>query len=85
LQYFHEETHDPYRSDICRTAALYLKGGYYFDSELVTMQPVDLDKRECDFSSVLSDRRLGFMATSLKNPLFLESMEVMTTTFEERE
>ena len=40
--YFDEEKSGMYRGDICRVAALYLEGGYYFDVDLRVVEPIRL-------------------------------------------
>jgi hypothetical protein len=38
LSYYLSETFGPYKSDICRAAALHQRGGYYFDNDLEVVQ-----------------------------------------------
>jgi len=42
VRYFNGETSGMFRGDICRVAALYLAGGYYFDVDLRVVQPLIL-------------------------------------------
>jgi hypothetical protein len=39
LNYFDLEVHGSWKADICRVAALYLTGGYYFDVDMEVVQP----------------------------------------------
>ena len=43
VQHFDQESSGTYKADICRVAALYLEGGYYFDIDLRVVVPVSLD------------------------------------------
>jgi mannosyltransferase OCH1-like enzyme len=40
LQWFVNEEHGSHKGDICRAAALYLVGGYYFDVDLRVVEPI---------------------------------------------
>ena len=42
--YFWEEARGAYKGDLCRTAALYDLGGYYFDVDIKVLDPVDVVK-----------------------------------------
>jgi mannosyltransferase OCH1-like enzyme len=50
---FREEPDGSFKSDLCRLAALYLHGGYYFDIDMEVIQPVLLDD-DVSFSTALS-------------------------------
>ena len=39
LPHFDAELHGPFKGDICRTVALHLTGGYYFDVDLEVIKP----------------------------------------------
>lgn len=39
---FQEEQNGSLKADLCRTAALYLHGGYYFDIDMEVVQPLNL-------------------------------------------
>jgi hypothetical protein len=39
LDFYKQEPHGPFRADLCRVAALYQTGGYYFDVDLRALQP----------------------------------------------
>jgi hypothetical protein len=40
VTYFQEEKRGDYKADICRLAALYLHGGYYFDIDIDVIEPL---------------------------------------------
>lgn len=42
VPHFDDEKSGPYKADVCRIAALYLSGGYYFDVDLQAIKPVDV-------------------------------------------
>lgn len=41
---FRNESDGSFKSDLCRLAALYLHGGYYFDIDMEVIQPILLDE-----------------------------------------
>jgi len=43
LRFYHNETFGPYKSDICRVAALYQQGGYYFDNDVEVTEAISTD------------------------------------------
>jgi hypothetical protein len=40
LEYFNKEKRGSWRSDICRVADLYLKGGYYMDNDMRAVEAI---------------------------------------------
>jgi hypothetical protein len=40
LEYFNKEKRGSWRSDICRVADLYLKGGYYMDNDMRAVRAI---------------------------------------------
>lgn len=42
LSWFNREKLGMYKADICRVAALYLAGGYYFDVDIRVVEPIEL-------------------------------------------
>jgi mannosyltransferase OCH1-like enzyme len=50
---FRNESDGSFKSDLCRLAALYLHGGYYFDIDMEVIQPILLDEG-VSFSSAIS-------------------------------
>jgi hypothetical protein len=87
---FFEFEYGKYKADICRVAALYLKGGYYFDVDLEVIQPVMLSSKT-SFSTVLADDNnlvqffQAFMASEPKSPVLAESFADMIFWYEHPE
>mmetsp|Transcript_71505 Transcript_71505/g.125118 ORF Transcript_71505/g.125118 Transcript_71505/m.125118 type:complete len:404 (+) Transcript_71505:82-1293(+) len=48
-----------FKSDICRVAALYWEGGYHFDDDMVTYNPVSLDD-EVEFATAVGVTNKSF-------------------------
>lgn len=44
--YFDKEAEGRYKADICRVAALYQEGGYYFDVDIKVVEPLVLDNAQ---------------------------------------
>jgi hypothetical protein len=61
LQHFNREKKGAYKGDICRIAALYLKGGYYFDVDIRVVEPVPLADN-VTFSTAISPSGIFFQA-----------------------
>jgi hypothetical protein len=85
LTVFATEDNGSFKADICRVAALYLTGGYYFDIDLRVMEPVHLDP-DVSFATVemipRNDMRYGyffqaFIAVEPHSALMLKTMDVM--------
>jgi hypothetical protein len=85
LPLFLRERRGSYKADICRIAALYWTGGYYFDVDLRVMEPVRLDP-DVSFATVemvpRSDMSHGyffqaFIAVAPRHPLLLKTMDAM--------
>ena len=55
------------KGDLCRTAALYLFGGYYFDIDIQVLQPVVLADH-VSFATVMTDSRIFFNAFIASTP-----------------
>jgi len=51
VAHFDAEQKGMYKADICRVAALFEKGGYYFDIDMKVIQPIHLDA-DVSFSTV---------------------------------
>ena len=62
LPHFQNEKRGEYKADMCRVAALYLDGGYYFDIDIGVVSPIDFNALEVPSEnpliSVLSDLRM---------------------------
>jgi hypothetical protein len=80
LSYFNKEKHGPLKADICRVAALYLKGGYYFDVDMEAVQAFFPD-RNVSFVTAYdeSTRRFfqSFLASEPRNRILKEALDVM--------
>ena len=77
VQYFDRETQGMYKGDICRLAALYQYGGYYFDVDLRVIQPVNLSSTT-QFSTCLEASKReptaffqAFLASRQHHPVLL--------------
>jgi hypothetical protein len=79
LVYFDGETQGMYRGDVCRTAILYMFGGYYFDLDLEVITPVLL-KDSDTFATVTVDKKnvfQAFLAGTPKHPIFRKALDLM--------
>jgi hypothetical protein len=78
--YFDEEQLGMYRGDVCRTAILYMFGGYYFDLDLEVITPVLL-KDSVTFATVtVADENSvfqAFLAGAPKHPIFRKALNFM--------
>lgn len=85
LQYFNNETEGAFRSDICRIADLYLKGGFYMDNDMRSMEAVMLPDH-ITFSTVLENNEQNFfqsfLASTPKNPVLKKALQVMLGHYE---
>jgi hypothetical protein len=82
LRFFREEPYGAYKGDICRVAALYYYGGYYFDVDLKVVEPLNLDDDNdtISFATVQStDGSLfqAFIAVEPYSPFMLKTMDFM--------
>jgi len=89
-KYFLNETKGMYKADICRIAALYEKGGYYFDTDMEVIKPVILGP-QVTFSSVLGHKFTqeaktsffqSFMAVAPKHPILKLNMNLLLEHYE---
>ena len=64
---FESLTRGDLKGDLCRTAALYLHGGYYFDVDIQVLQPVILADH-VSFATVMTDARIFFNAFIASTP-----------------
>lgn len=87
MKHFDNEKEGKYRADICRVADLYNHGGYYFDVDLLVIEPIKLDPT-ITFSSVLSgfpnwDQFFqAFLATTPQHPVLKEALQIMLRYYE---
>jgi hypothetical protein len=85
LNLFAFEANGSFKADMCRVAALYLVGGYYFDIDLRVVTPVQLDV-DVAFSTVEmmhgNDQKNGyffqaFLAAAPRNAVLHKTLQVM--------
>jgi len=76
---FWAEGNGAYRADICRVAALYVYGGYYFDVDIEPIKALDPPPK-VDFISAQAGNRVFFqavMASPARHPLMKHTLETM--------
>ena len=91
LRYFNDEAKGAYKADICRAAALYNSGGYYFDVDIRVVNPVLLES-DVSFSSVREEIKKkksfnffqAFLASAPKHAVIRETLKVMLAFYEGR-
>jgi len=59
MKHYQNETYGPHRSDICRLAQLYRKGGYYLDNDTKVLKPLVLPS-EITFATVIGISKKHF-------------------------
>jgi len=79
---FRQEGDLRYKADICRVAALYYEGGYYFDDDMISYHSVlPLVKEKTDFASAIGvtekDFFQSFMAVVPCHPVLKRNMEML--------
>ena len=74
------EPNGAYKGDICRIAALYLCGGYYFDVDIEALEPLK-PKPHIDFITAFDPHKKGFfqavLATSPSHPVLKLTFDSM--------
>jgi len=80
VPYFDKEPQGKYKADICRVAALYKEGGYYFDIDIEVIKVFDLG--EISFSTVHEADKSGgffqaFLAADKSHPILKEALSKM--------
>ena len=77
--YFDQERKGEFKSDMCRAAALYLQGGYYFDIDMEALEAVQLDPNITFASVIMQDGKFfqSFMASEPKSPILKHSLRLM--------
>mmetsp|Transcript_4772 Transcript_4772/g.10137 ORF Transcript_4772/g.10137 Transcript_4772/m.10137 type:complete len:360 (-) Transcript_4772:1848-2927(-) len=91
LFHFNNETKGAYKADICRAAALYNTGGYYFDVDIRVVNPVLL-KPDVVFSSVREEIKKkksfnffqAFLASAPRHAVIRETLKIMLAYYEGR-
>jgi hypothetical protein len=85
VRYFDIETEGSWKADICRVAALYLTGGYYFDVDMEAVNPWILG-RNVTFATVDDVRKMGFfqsfLASEMKGRVIGEALDEMLLFYE---
>lgn len=78
VSFFTSERHGAFQGDICRIAALYETGGYYFDIDLRVVEALVTDRR---FASVWMPQRDGlfqaFVAADAGSPILRRALDGM--------
>jgi len=73
------------KSNICRVAALYLYGGYYFDSDLETLNAF-IPSETVTFTSAIEEPETGFfqafMATTTHHPILEHALQMMVQYYD---
>jgi mannosyltransferase OCH1-like enzyme len=84
LEYFDKEEKGAFRSDICRVADLYLKGGYYMDNDMGAVEAIVLPDN-IFFSTVLESNEQNFfqsfLASTPGNPILRKALDVMLSYY----
>jgi hypothetical protein len=94
LPYFNKQTtKGMYKADICRVAALYERGGYYFDIDIRALKAVMLPKKT-RFATVWDEPPRAdntsrsffqaFLASDARNPILKEALRIMLDYYEGR-
>ena len=85
VPYFQQEERGDFKGDICRVAALYLRGGYYFDIDMQVIEPVPVPPH-ISFVTALSEVNQLFFQSILfsepLNPILKESMALMLSHYQ---
>jgi hypothetical protein len=87
LNYFDLEVHGSWKADICRVAALYLTGGYYFDVDMLVVQPWKHDDN-VTFATVMNPEKTryfqSFLVSEPQGPILKKSLSRMLLFYENR-
>ena len=77
---FRNEFGGQYKADLCRLAALYLNGGYYFDIDMEVIQPILLNDG-ISFSSAVSTLFpvffQSYLASTARHPILRSNLDTM--------
>lgn len=90
LPYYLKERDGRYKSDVCRIAALYLKGGYYFDTDMQIIKPVTIEPHITFVSPFEAETRgvkglsNSFIAVAPRHPLLRLNFDVLLKYYKER-
>mmetsp|Transcript_19914 Transcript_19914/g.32306 ORF Transcript_19914/g.32306 Transcript_19914/m.32306 type:complete len:356 (-) Transcript_19914:326-1393(-) len=93
VQYFDAEKQGKFKADICRVAALYESGGYYFDVDIQVVKPFH-PADGVSFTTVVGhsfDRAVpigkwvffqAFLASAPRHPILREALRIMLLHYE---
>jgi hypothetical protein len=87
LSYYDQEVQKSWKGDICRVAALYLTGGYYFDVSAEIVSPWLPDHNVTLVAAVdLGKTRYlrSFLASERKGRILEEALDIMLLFYEQR-
>ena len=89
LVHFNKEKQGMFKADICRVAALFEYGGYYFDVDIQVVKPVRLAESvgfSTVFGHVFHPKRVGFfqafLAAAPGHPILKEALRIMLLHYE---
>ena len=85
VSHFRREKEGKYKGDLCRMAALFLKGGYYIDVDMKAIQPIALESNTT-FASVNSTQGFfnSFVASKPRHPIVYYSLQLMLRFYQNR-
>ena len=87
LSYFDREIDGSWKADICRVAALYLTGGYYFDVDMEAVNPW-IPSRNVTFATAVDPLRTryfqSFLASEKKGRVIEEGLNEMLLFYEDK-
>jgi len=85
VPHFLREQSGAFKGDICRVAALYLKGGYYFDADMKAIRALGIES-DVGFASVLLPEGQGFfqsfLASEPRSLILKEALHIMLDYYE---
>jgi hypothetical protein len=87
VNYFRSEKHGAYRGDICRGAALYLKGGLYFDVDILPRFPVwNVIDKDTEFIVPVSYTSFfqAFVGVIPRHPVMRKYLDLFVDYYENR-
>ena len=91
VPYFKNEKSGKYKGDICRTAELYKRGGYYFDTDMQVVKPLQIEPHitfTAPFEAGISDdgnnRGIfnSFIASAPNHPILRNALDLMLKNYE---
>ena len=87
VTYFDREPKGSWKADICRVAALYLTGGYYFDVDMETVNPWIPDGNVSFVTAIEETKTMyfqSFLATTRHSPILARALDEMLLYYENR-